>query len=48
MRVVLLLLLAVAPVVGDDAESYYDILGIKKDATAKDVKKGYRKMALKW
>lgn len=29
-------------------KSYYDILGISKDATADDIKKAYRKMSLKY
>lgn len=28
--------------------SYYDVLGIEPNATEKDVKKAYRKLALKW
>jgi hypothetical protein len=29
-------------------KTYYDTLGIAKDASAADVKKAYRKMAVKW
>ena len=29
-------------------ESLYEVLGVSKDATAADIKNGYRKMALKW
>ena len=29
-------------------QSYYDVLGITKDASATDIKKAYRKMAVKW
>ena len=32
----------------DDEKDYYKILGIKKDATDAEVKKAYRKLALKW
>ena len=35
--------------VGDDnEESYYDILGVPKDADSKQIKRAYRKQALKW
>jgi curved DNA-binding protein CbpA len=27
---------------------YYDVLGIKKEATEEEIKKAYRKLALKW
>ena len=29
-------------------QSYYDTLGIAKDASAADIKKAYRKLAVKW
>jgi len=32
----------------DDPKGYYNILGIDTNASEKDVKKAYRKMALKW
>ena len=32
----------------DDENDYYKILGIKKDATEGEIKKAYRKLALKW
>jgi len=32
----------------DSAESYYDLLGVEKDADTKAIKSAYRKMALKW
>ena len=30
------------------AEDYYKILGVEKKAGADDIKKAYRKLALKW
>jgi len=30
------------------AEDYYKLLGLEKRATAEDIKKAYRKLALKW
>ena len=33
---------------GDEEESYYDILGVTKDADTKQIKRAYRKQALKW
>ena len=32
----------------DSKKNYYDILGVKKDATADEIRKAYKKLAIKW
>lgn len=31
-----------------DSDDYYRVLGLKKGATETDIKKAYRKLAIKW
>ena len=31
-----------------DSEDYYEVLGVPRDCTEDDIKKAYRKLALKW
>ena len=47
---IILLLLIFLPILikTEEKEDYYAILGIKKDATEAEIKKAYRKLALKW
>jgi len=31
-----------------DSDDYYEVLGVPKDSTEDNIKKAYRKLALKW
>ena len=41
-------ILLLAIIVTAATKNYYQILGLKQDASLKDIKKAYRKLALKW
>ena len=30
------------------SEDYYEVMGLRKDATEADIKKAYRKLAIQW
>ena len=47
---IILISLIILPILikSEEQEDYYAILGIKKDATEAEIKKAYRKLALKW
>ena len=49
LPIAVLVLCQTTPAVSKPAEeSYYDVLGVAKDANPRAIKKAYRKAALKW
>ena len=48
LSILLLLIIQIQSRKNDDPNDYYKILAVKKDATEAEIKKAYRKLALKW
>ena len=50
MNIFVLISLIILPIIikSEEQEDYYAILGVKKDATEAEIRKAYRKLALKW
>ena len=50
INIIVLISLIILPIIikSEEQDDYYAILGVKKDATEAEIRKAYRKLALKW
>ena len=50
INIIALISLIILPIIikSEEQDDYYAILGVKKDATEAEIRKAYRKLALKW